>query len=320
MTRLLWLLVLLLAPLSVASAHRFEPTVITLHEETPGRFRVERIVPPGIPSSEAMTPHYPGHCQREAEPTAAADVETYVLSCGAKGLRGEQIAGTGPATAEALLTIHFRGGESVSALLQKEPLRIPQQSQPLRLPFQQTVLRFVSLGACHILAGADHLLLLVGLLVLADCARRLLRTVTAFAVGHSLTLALATLEVVKPPSVLIEALIALSVVFLAREVVRPRKRLVRYRPAIVAVVFGLLHGLGFASALREVGLPQGQLLLSLVSFNLGVELGQLLFVLALLWPVRWLRRLDLAPLVGYALGSVAMTWMIERCLLLFRSV
>ena len=317
----LWLgiLWLLLAPLSVASAHSFEPTVITLREEQPGRFRVERILPPSVPSSESMIPQFPSHCQLRAEPTEAADVLVHILDCGALGLRGQQLAVTGPAIAEALVTIHFLDGDSLSALLHQAPLQIPNQRQSPQLSTRHTIQRFLQLGFRHILSGADHLLLLLGLLLLADSVRGLLLTVTAFTVGHSLTLALSTLDLVHPPSALIEALIALSVVFLAREILRPPIWLARYRPALLAVCFGLLHGLGFASALREVDLPQSQLPLSLLSFNCGVELGQLLFVLALLLPVRILRRLQLAPLLGYALGSVAMSWTIERCLLLFRS-
>ncbi len=313
---LLWLLLL---PLSVASAHSFDPTVITLQEEQPGRFRVEQILPPNVASSESMIPRFPAHCQLRAEPTDAADVLVYRLDCGALGLRGQQLAVTGPAIAEALVTIHFLDGDSLSTLLHQEPLQIPNPRQSLRLPTRHTIQRFLPLGFRHILSGADHLLLLLGLLLLTDSVRRLLWTVTAFTVGHSVTLALSTLEVVQPPSLLVEALIALSVVFLAREILRPPICLARHRPALLAMVFGLLHGLGFASALREVGLPQDQLPVSLLSFNCGVELGQLLFVLALLLPVRILRRLRLAPLLGYALGSVAMTWTIERCLLLFRS-
>lgn len=310
-----WLFLLLwLWPLCWGSAHRFSPTVITLYEESSGRFRCETVIPP---DGAAMTPHFPPHCTLQTA-DSAREVSFGVLECGTVGLRGQSVSVSGAAYGEALLTIHFVDGNVFSGLLQKEPLLIPLPAMPRALHWTETIWRFGRLGFSHILAGADHLLLLLGFLGLAISLRALLLTVTAFTVGHSLTLALAAVELVRPPSRLVEALIALSVVFLARELVRPPQAVSVQRPALLAALFGLLHGLGFASALRESGLPEGQLLLSLGSFNVGVELGQLLFVLALALPVRALRRLQLTPVLGYGLGSLAMAWTVERTLQLLR--
>lgn len=323
----LWLLVLpamIFIPCA-APAHVFSPTVVVLTEEQPGRFRISQRSPL---EGDASPPLYPAHCQVVMASVQTQEWQQSVLDCGPQGLRGQSIqlagkvtaTGTGSMTAktltETLLVIHFLDGEELAALLHPEPLLIPAKSQPLRLPWQQTMRRFLQLGTEHILAGADHLLFLLGLVALATSLRALLLTVSAFTVGHSLTLVLVTLNIMRTEVLLSESLIALSVVFVARELLRPVDAGQSLRPLVMASLFGLLHGLGFASALQEVGLPAGQLLLSLLSFNLGVELGQLLFVLLLLLPLRWLMRTRYRPLLGYAMGSLAMAWTIERALLL----
>ena len=180
---------------------------------------------------------------------------------------------------------------------------------------------YLTLGVEHILVGVDHLLFLFALVLLVKGRRKLLATITAFTVAHSITLALATLRFVHVPGPPIEACIALSIVFVAAEIIRGgrgRPGLAERAPWVIAFMFGLLHGLGFAGALSEVGLPQHAIPLALLFFNVGVELGQIAFVLLVLGltaaggrlPVRtpsWSRRL--AP---YAIGSVAMYWVFER--------
>lgn len=182
---------------------------------------------------------------------------------------------------------------------------------------------YVALGVRHILEGLDHLLFVLALVLVVRNIRRLLVTITAFTAAHSLTLAAATLGLVTVPQAPVEAVIALSIVFVAAEIVHSlqgRPGLTARAPWVVAFSFGLLHGFGFAGALAEVGLPTGAIPLALLGFNVGVELGQLLFVAAvwvvliagarseLRWPV-WAR-----PLPAYAIGSVAMYWVIERVL------
>jgi hypothetical protein len=322
---LLWLLGLWLCAAGVARAHTFVPTVISLHEVAPGRFVLDHVPPPGVTLAESARLRFPGHCQLQLEPSPQADRVSGVLDCGSLGLRGQSLTLGDSSKGEALVSIQFLGGESLSALIHKDPLHVPVPTVAKQSTVRETLRRFVRLGTSHILAGIDHLLLLAGLLLLTRSTQGLLWTVSAFTVGHSVTLVLATLGWVSPPSQLVEALIALSVVCLAREVVRfaqassAPQRWLRH-PALMAVLFGLLHGLGFASALREVGLPAGQLPLSLVSFNLGVELGQLGFVLALLYPVRWLHRARLVPVMGYLLGSTAAAWTLERAVHLFGSL
>jgi hydrogenase/urease accessory protein HupE len=180
---------------------------------------------------------------------------------------------------------------------------------------------YLRLGAEHILGGIDHLLFVLALLLIVRGGKRILMTVTAFTVAHSLTLVAATLRIVHVPGPPVEAIIALSIVFVAAEVahgLQGRPGLTARAPWLVAFTFGLLHGFGFAGALAEVGLPQHAIAVALLMFNVGVELGQLAFVAVVLaagmalaqlrldWP-RWAPRVP-----AYAIGSIAMLWTIER--------
>ena len=180
---------------------------------------------------------------------------------------------------------------------------------------------YTVLGVDHILSGFDHLTFVLALLLIVSGARRLLITVTSFTLAHSITLAAATLGVMSVPGPPVEATIALSILFLASELVKVnqgRPSLTAQFPWIVAFVFGLLHGFGFAGALSDVGLPQNEVPLALLMFNVGVELGQLMFIAAILvlvmalrkvrfeWPA-WTRQLP-----AYSIGGIAAFWLIER--------
>ena len=180
---------------------------------------------------------------------------------------------------------------------------------------------YLGLGVQHILLGVDHLLFVLALLLIVKGVGRVVATVTAFTVAHSITLAAATLGLVHVPNPPVEAAIALSIVFVAAEIVhglQGRPGLTARWPWVVAFTFGLLHGFGFASALSEIGLPQNAIPLALFFFNVGVELGQLIFVgafaigamLIARAPIHWPRWTALAP--AYAIGSMAMFWVIQR--------
>jgi hydrogenase/urease accessory protein HupE len=180
---------------------------------------------------------------------------------------------------------------------------------------------YFSLGVEHILLGIDHLLFVLALLMLVKGGRRLIGTITAFTVAHSITLAAATLGWAEIPSGPVEAVIALSIVFVASEIIhglRGREGITARAPWIVALVFGLLHGFGFAGALREVGLPSHAIPIALLFFNVGVEAGQLAFVATVLVLVFALRRfetlLPARPLAypAYGIGAVAAYWTLER--------
>ena len=189
----------------------------------------------------------------------------------------------------------------------------------------EVITTYTTLGIEHILAGFDHLLFVLALVLLVQGTRRLLLTITAFTVAHSLTLAGATLGWVHVPGPPVEASIALSIVFVASEIVHTRQgrySVTQHYPWVVAFTFGLLHGFGFAGALAEVGLPQASIPIALLFFNVGVEIGQLLFVGAVLaviavgWraaqPLRGAHPAWIWRIVPYAIGGLASFWLVER--------
>jgi hydrogenase/urease accessory protein HupE len=189
----------------------------------------------------------------------------------------------------------------------------------------QVARTYLGFGVEHILFGIDHLLFVLALLILVKGTRRLIWTVTAFTLAHSLTLAGATLGLVHVPGPPIEAAIALSIVFVAAEIIHSRRGvtgLTERFPWMVAFTFGLLHGFGFASALREVGLPQSAIPVALFFFNVGVEIGQLLFITSVFAVIAFAqqitRRIGISQpawawrLAPYTIGSVASFWVIQR--------
>jgi hydrogenase/urease accessory protein HupE len=177
--------------------------------------------------------------------------------------------------------------------------------------------RYGGLGVEHILTGADHLAFVLGLLLLVRGWWRLVETISAFTLAHTLTLGLAVLGLVRVPPAPVEAMIALSIVLVAVEVLAPpdaAPTLAHRAPWLVAFLFGLMHGLGFAGALADLGLPPDHVPAALLAFNGGVEVGQLAFVAAMLGPVWLLRRgprwLQMLP--AYGIGSIAVAWTVER--------
>ena len=261
--------------------------------------------------------------RRHRQPTTiqagGAFIEHQRVSCD-RGLEGQTIAidGLDATLTDVLVRIENLDGMVRSARLtpSSPSFIVPVQPGPL------LVLRdYVGLGVEHILFGIDHLLFVLCLLLLVHGVCQLLMTITAFTLAHSITLAAATLGFVRVPAAPVEAMIALSIVFLASELVRGeagRSAVTLSCPWLVAFSFGLLHGLGFAGALAEVGLPQREIPLALFGFNMGVELGQLAFVAAVLSLARIARGVKLrlpawAPsAAGYAIGSIAAFWVFAR--------
>jgi hydrogenase/urease accessory protein HupE len=190
----------------------------------------------------------------------------------------------------------------------------------------QVARAYTSLGVEHILGGIDHLLFVLGLLLIVRSRWLLVKAITAFTVAHSVTLGAATLGWVHVPQPPVEAVIALSILFLASELAKQRHGhagLIEHYPWIVAFTFGLLHGFGFAGALREVGLPENEIPLALLTFNVGVEIGQLLFVGTVLLALAALRRLFLRvpawihATPAYGIGTMAAFWWLQRMAPLF---
>ncbi len=184
-----------------------------------------------------------------------------------------------------------------------------------------TAWTYFVLGVQHIMQGIDHLLFVLALLLLIRDARTLIATITAFTVAHSITLAFAALGIATAPQPPVEALVALSIVLVASEIIRKHRGYAdlssRY-PWIIAFLFGLLHGFGFGGALREIGLPQKDVPLGLLTFNLGVEAGQLIFVALALLAIASLKLLLAIPserprlLVAYLIGSLSAVWFVQR--------
>jgi hydrogenase/urease accessory protein HupE len=192
-------------------------------------------------------------------------------------------------------------------------------------PWHATVGEYIGLGFHHIMLGVDHLLFVLGLLLIVQGRVMLLKTITSFTVAHSITLAIATLGFASVPLPPLNAAVALSIFFLGPEIIRSWRgetSLTITHPWIVAFVFGLLHGFGFASGLTTTGMPSAELPWALLFFNVGVELGQLIFVFLVLWlnrsfhilKINWPRWIQLAP--GYAVGSLGAYWAIQRTAML----
>jgi hydrogenase/urease accessory protein HupE len=326
MTRLVaWLSLLaaILLPLESADAHEVRPGFLELREIAANDFLMTWKVPALGAFRLAMTPVLPDTCRVIGEPTslqvAGAFIEHRRVRCD-RSLAGQTIAidHLDATLTDVLVRIESADGSVRSARLTPSSSGFTVPERPGAL----MVLRaYVGLGIEHILLGIDHLLFVLCLLLLVRGIRNLLATVTAFTLAHSITLALATLGVVRVATAPVEATIALSIVFLASELVRGdagRGAMTRSYPWLVAFSFGLLHGLGFASALAEVGLPHGEVPVALFAFNLGVELGQLAFVAVVLSLARLIRAMPLrlpawAPAAaGYVIGSVAAFWIFAR--------
>lgn len=238
----------------------------------------------------------------------------------ADGLAGQTLSVEGIAggVTDVIVRVERLDGTSqVARLLPQEP----QFTIEATTGTAQIAWSYLVLGVEHILGGIDHLLFVLALLLIVRGGKRIVATITAFTVAHSITLVAATLGWVHVPGPPVEAIIALSIVFVAAEVVhglRGKSGLTARAPWIVAFSFGLLHGLGFAGALAEVGLPQKAIPVALLTFNVGVEAGQLIFVgfvislRALLARSAMPRRRWFPYVAPYAIGSVAMFWAIER--------
>jgi hydrogenase/urease accessory protein HupE len=238
------------------------------------------------------------------------------------GLAGRRIefVGLQGTIADVLVRLRLADGSTTTMMVgPSQPwVEIPATSGPYAV-----AVAFLKHGVGHILGGYDHLLFVLALLMIVSSTRVLVWTITAFTLAHSITLALATLGLVRVPGPPIEAAIAFSILLLASEIVRLRRgapSLTARWPWVVAFCFGLLHGFGFAGALSEIGLPKGDVPLALLAFNSGVELGQLAFiavVLGTLWVVRRLNTsqdLDrgFTRVVAYAIGCTAAFWFVER--------
>ena len=273
MIRRLALLALLLA--GPSAAHELRPGYLALRELGEGRYEASFRVPTREGAALALQAVLPEACQEEGPRSVAAApgaLDTRWRFACPGGLVGREIRidGLAATLTDVLVRIERADGTAqVARLLPRAPaLRVEAAAGPL-----DVARTYLALGVEHILLGPDHLVFVLALLWLVRGRRELFATITAFTLAHSLTLAAAALGAVRVPGPPVEAAIALSILFLARDVVGAARGGGMRRPWLVAFVFGLLHGLGFAGALREVGLPEQAIPLALLCFNLGVELG-----------------------------------------------
>jgi hydrogenase/urease accessory protein HupE len=324
MRRALLALLAALAAAPPAAAHRLAPSLLALREEPGGRFELRFKMPLVQPLGTELRPELPAHC-RAVEPAASESDETSAtlrarFDCGPRGLVGERlrVAGLDASQTDALVRVELADGRALRGVLSSD---VDGFEIPARADAARVFASYLRMGVEHILGGLDHLLFVLGLVLLVAGGRALVATVTSFTLGHSLTLSLAVLGFVRFPSRLAELAIAASILVLALELAREpaaRPTLLRRHPGGMACLFGLLHGFGFAGALSEVGLPAGEIPAALLAFNLGIELGQLAFVLAVLGLRRALRPAlarapgALARAPAYAIGSLAAYWCFQR--------
>jgi hydrogenase/urease accessory protein HupE len=313
-----------LAVVPPASAHQLRLAYLQLNEIAPDTYDIVWKVPArGDSLRMSLSAQLPAQCSALSEPQGAIDGAAHTarwkIHC-AGGLSGGRIhiEGLAAASADALVRIEYQDDTYQVARLVPD---VPEFTVTPAPGGVQVAVTYLGLGIEHILLGIDHLLFVFALLLIVTGRRRLVATVTAFTLAHSITLAAATLGLVNIPIAPVEAIIALSIVFVASEILRLQSghsSLTARAPWLVAFAFGLLHGFGFASALGEIGLPHNRIPVALLFFNLGVEAGQLLFVAGVLVVRRSLRGAIakgprwLTRVPPYAIGSVAMFWVIQR--------
>jgi hydrogenase/urease accessory protein HupE len=308
---------------SPATAHEIRPAYLEFREQAPDVFDVLFKTPMQGDLRLALSVSVSGNLEMllpmMSRPATDAMLQTWTVRIpGSIAGRNVRVVGLDQTLSDALLRIEYLGGQSWTQRLTPAS---PAATAPAAATGASVAWTYGALGVEHILTGVDHLLFVLGLVLLSHGLRPLFYAVTAFTLAHSITLAAATLGLVHGPQRAVEAMIALSIVFVAAEILNAqmgRVGLAARAPWLMAFAFGLLHGFGFAGALSEIGMPQGFIPAALLFFNLGVEAGQLAFVASVLAAAAALRRFwrplpAWGPLVPpYLIGSLAMFWVIQR--------
>lgn len=321
-------LILLAAIAPCVCAHEVRPAYLELRQTGPETYDALWKVPGQGDLRLGVYVELPAACTNVNEPNRSmannAYTERWTVKC-TGGLSGGKIhiGGLSATSTDVLVRLErLDGSKQITRLTPSSPSFVVEAS-PGRF---EVVATYLKLGVDHILLGADHLLFVLGLLLIVKNRWMLLKTVTAFTVSHSITLAIATFGYASAPVLPLNAAIALSILFLGPEIARSWRGETSFtieHPWVVAFCFGLLHGFGFASALTNAGLPRADLPLALLNFNIGVEIGQLAFVFLILLlersfrilEVRWPRWAEVLP--GYTVGTLGAFWTIQRVALLF---
>lgn len=322
--------ILLAAFVGSVQAHEARPAYLEFTEIDAETVEVLWKVPArGADEKLSLNPRWPEGTVFAVPPSAsivnAAYVERSTLRR-ADGWDGQEIyiEGLSRTLTDALFRFQRLSGATQTSRMSPDAPSVLIEAEPSRFQVSWT---YTVLGVQHILEGIDHLLFVACLFIVAGMSRKLIITITGFTLAHSVTLAAATLDIVRLPVPPVEAVIALSIVFLAREIAGHREDSLTYRyPVAVSLSFGLLHGFGFAAVLNDVGLPAVDVPLALLFFNVGVEIGQLLFIAVLITIVVICKRLTASwqdhpvahrrteQVAAYAIGTVASWWTIERVL------
>jgi len=321
------LLATLLAMVAVtapAIAHESRPAYLEIEETAAGQYTLQWRTPVLAGVRLPVLLRLPEGVSNLREPVimdlADSRLERRWVHAGAEGLTGRRIEfpGLQYTITDAVVRVSLLDGRNWMVIARPGQPWVEIEAAPGSLALAGDFLRQ---GMYHILAGPDHLLFVLGLLLIVATPWMLVKTITAFTVAHSITLAAATLGYVEPPGPPIEAAIALSIVFLALEIFRARRGETSFtirHPWVVAFAFGLLHGFGFASALSHAGLPPGDVPLALLFFNIGVELGQMAFVAVVLVLIHasrgFLRRVPPRArlLPAYVIGTLGAFWLVQR--------
>ena len=320
-------LILLLSGLGPAAnlhAHEIRPALLNIVEQKPGWFEVTWKVPvlpgyeldiqPVLP--EGLTPY--GPASSHVIPGATVQYATYQAKDGALAGGTITIDGLTATQIDVMVRITFADGTTQSAILRPAN---PSFTVPAPGTKAEVAWVYLRLGVEHILQGIDHLLFVLGLLLIVGSRYTLIKTITAFTIAHSITLAIATLGYASAPVPPLNAAIALSILFLGPEIVRVWRGQTSFtirHPWVVAFAFGLLHGFGFASGLTTIGLARAEIPVALLLFNVGVEIGQLFFVLIIVMLERSFRVLEIRwprwsqALPAYTVGSLGAFWTIQR--------
>ena len=297
------------------NSHEFNPAHLVINEKEDFKYEITWMYP--IRNLGPVSLTLPEDCESnsvEAFQESKYLTEKISMQC-TNPIKGKSVFINGLSILnDALVTIKFLDGERFEGLVsvKDSKLTIPEEVQVFPTGY-------FTLGIEHLIGGPDHLLFVFGLLFIVFGWRNLFKTITAFTLAHSLTLGLSVFEIVSLPSITIEALIALTIIYLALEISEEKGK--DHTPWVMAFGFGLLHGFGFAGALGEIGIANEQLLLSLLFFNIGIEIGQLIMIpifLIIIWLLQKIRlNFSITKLSSYAIGGMGSFWLIERVLGIF---
>ena len=323
------ILLCIAACVETAAAHESRPLYVEIDEKVPGHYAVTWKIPPSALNVTSPVVRMPDTCEPSAPPAGSRLVKRQLFVCAGNISNGQirvEFPGYNPSISTLFRFRRSSGEHHTTIQGPKEPVwTVPERETIASVGREYSVL-----GIQHILSGFDHLLFVACLVFISGTWRRVLVTVTGFTAAHSVTFSLASLNLVRLPAPPVEAAIALSIIFLAVEIMRDRRDTLTWRyPVAVSSVFGLLHGFGFATGLTEIGLPQTEIPAALLFFNLGVEAGQILF-LCILVVATFLARTGISvaaglqqrevprlPAVtvrsaGYLIGSLAAFWLFQR--------